>query len=34
VRISALTGRAKIEKGEIDLPAPRADGEYSEREEE
>lgn len=34
VRISALTGRAKIEKGPIELPEPRADGEYSEREEE
>jgi general secretion pathway protein H len=34
VRISALTGRAKIEKGLVELPAPRADGEYSERDEE
>lgn len=34
VRISALTGRAKIEKGRVELPEPRADGEYSEREEE
>ena len=34
VRISALTGRAKIEKGRIEMPEPRADGEYSEREEE
>ena len=34
VMISALTGRAKIEKGKVELPEPRADGEYSEREEE
>lgn len=34
VRISALTGRAKIEKGRAALPEPRADGEISEREEE
>ncbi len=34
VRISALTGRAKIEKGLVELPEPRADGEYSERDEE
>ena len=34
VVISALTGRAKIEKGRVELPEPRADGEISEREEE
>lgn len=34
VRISALTGRAKIEKGRIELPEPRSDGEISERDEE
>ncbi len=35
VMISALTGRARIEKGRVDLPPPRWDDEdYSEREEE
>ncbi len=34
VRVSALTGRANIEKGKSELPEPRADGEISEREEE
>ena len=34
VRVSALTGRAKIEKGRIELPERRSDGEISEREEE
>jgi general secretion pathway protein H len=34
ILVSSLTGRAKIEKGEIALPEPRADGEISEREEE
>jgi general secretion pathway protein H len=34
VRVSALTGRAKIEKGSIELPEARVDGEISEREEE
>lgn len=34
VRVSALTGRAKIEKGKVALPEPRADGQLSEREEE
>jgi len=33
VSISGLTGRAKIERGRVDLPAPRSDGEASEREE-
>ncbi len=31
VTISGLTGRAKVERGRIDLPAPRSDGEVSER---
>lgn len=34
VLVSALTGRAKIEKGKVDLPEPRADGQISERDEE
>lgn len=35
VMVSRLTGRAKIERGEIDLPKPRStDEDYSEREEE
>ena len=35
VMVSALTGRARIEKGKVDLPPPRWDDEeYSEREEE
>lgn len=33
VTVSRLTGRARIERGAVDLPEPRADGEYSEREE-
>lgn len=33
VRVSALTGRASVEKGRGALPEPRRDGEYSEREE-
>jgi len=33
VSISGLTGRAKIERGRVDLPAPRNDGEASERDE-
>src|SRR4051812_3557289 len=33
VTISGLTGRAKIERGRVELPAPRSDGEASEREE-
>jgi len=33
VSISGLTGRAKIERGRVDLPAPRGDGEASERDE-
>ena len=33
--VSALTGRARIERGRVDLPEPRWDDEeYSEREEE
>src|SRR5690606_18922575 len=32
VRVSALTGRASVEKGRGSLPEPRIDGEYSERE--
>lgn len=32
VLVSALTGRAKIQRGRIGLPEPRSDGEYSERE--
>jgi len=32
--VSPLTGRARIERGRVDLPEPRSDGEYSEREEE
>ncbi len=31
VTISGLTGRAKVERGRVDLPAPRSDGEASER---
>lgn len=34
VRVSALTGRARIEKGRVELPERRSDGEISEREEE
>jgi len=34
VLVSALTGRAKIEKGKVELPEPRSDGQISEREEE
>jgi general secretion pathway protein H len=30
--VSALTGRARIERGKANLPEPRSDGEYSERE--
>ncbi len=33
VVISPLTGRAKIEKGRVELPEPPSDGEISEREE-
>jgi len=33
VSISGLTGRAKIERGRVDLPRPRSDGESSERDE-
>lgn len=33
VSISGLTGRAKIERGRVDLPMPRNDGEASERDE-
>ncbi len=33
VKVSALTGRAEIKRGRIELPEPRLDGEYSEREE-
>src|SRR4051812_15102930 len=31
VSISGLTGRAKVERGRVDLPAPRSDDEASER---
>lgn len=34
VTVSALTGRAKIEKGKVALPEPRSDGQISERDEE
>jgi len=34
VRVSALTGRARVERGEVDLPESRGDEGYSEREEE
>lgn len=34
VLVSSLTGRAKIERGRVDLPQPRGDEEFSEREEE
>jgi general secretion pathway protein H len=34
VIVSSLTGRAKIERGRVDLPEARSDGEYSEREDE
>jgi general secretion pathway protein H len=33
VRVSALTGRAKIEPGRVELPPSIVDGDYSEREE-
>ena len=33
VTISGLTGRAKVERGRVELPAPRSDGEVSERSE-
>jgi general secretion pathway protein H len=33
VVVSALTGRARIERGRVDLPQPPSDGEWSEREE-
>jgi general secretion pathway protein H len=33
VMVSPLTGRARIERGNVELPEPRSDGEYSEREE-
>ncbi|MEI9949517.1 MAG: prepilin-type N-terminal cleavage/methylation domain-containing protein [Pseudomonadota bacterium] len=33
VSISGLTGRAKIERGRVELPPPRRDGEASERDE-
>ena len=33
VSISGLTGRAKIERGRVDLPVPRNDGEVGERDE-
>jgi general secretion pathway protein H len=33
VLVSALTGRARIERGRVELPEPRSDGEFSEREE-
>lgn len=32
VVVSALTGRAKIERGKVELPEPISDGDYSERE--
>jgi general secretion pathway protein H len=34
VLVSPLTGRARIERGRIELPEPRSDGDYTEREEE
>lgn len=34
VVVSSLTGRARIEKGKVELPEPRSDGQISEREEE
>jgi general secretion pathway protein H len=34
VIVSPLTGRARIERGRVELPEARSDGEYSEREEE
>lgn len=34
VLVSPLTGRARVERGRIELPKPRSDGQYSEREEE
>ena len=34
VLVSPLTGRARIERGRIELPEARSDGDYSEREEE
>ena len=33
VSVSGLTGRAKIERGRVELPRPRSDGEASERDE-
>jgi general secretion pathway protein H len=33
VVVSALTGRARVERGRVELPEPRSDGEFSEREE-
>jgi general secretion pathway protein H len=33
ITVSGLTGRAKVERGRLDLPPPRSDGEASEREE-
>jgi general secretion pathway protein H len=33
VMVSRLTGRARIERGSVDLPEARSDGEFSEREE-
>ena len=33
ILVSRLTGRARIERGAVELPEPRSDGEYSEREE-
>lgn len=33
VQVSSLTGRAVIKSGRVGLPEPRADGEYTEREE-
>jgi general secretion pathway protein H len=33
VSISGLTGRAKVDRGRVDLPPPRSDGEASERNE-
>jgi general secretion pathway protein H len=33
ITVSGLTGRAKVERGRVDLAPPRSDGEASEREE-
>jgi general secretion pathway protein H len=32
IEVSPLTGRAKVHRGRVELPEPRADGELSERE--